>query len=91
MTEAADLDAYVRARPKAEPHLHIEGTLEPEMMLALAARNSLEAAFVGDAERTPWRARLDTIPGRSSRALIRRKVLPLPPVRVAIPNARKES
>lgn len=27
------------------------------------ARNSLEAAFVGDAERAPWLARLDALPG----------------------------
>ena len=31
--------------PKAELHLHIEGTLEPDMMLALAARNGLEAPY----------------------------------------------
>ena len=31
--------------PKAELHLHIEGTLEPEMMLALAARNQIELPY----------------------------------------------
>lgn len=36
-----DLDAYIRALPKAELHVHIEGTLEPEMMFALAARNGI--------------------------------------------------
>lgn len=31
--------------PKAELHCHIEGTLEPEMMLAMAERNGLELPF----------------------------------------------
>ena len=31
--------------PKAELHLHIEGTLEPEMMLALAKRNNIELPY----------------------------------------------
>ena len=31
--------------PKAELHLHIEGTLEPEMMLALATRNSIDLPY----------------------------------------------
>jgi adenosine deaminase len=31
--------------PKAELHLHIEGTLEPEMVFALAERNGIELPF----------------------------------------------
>lgn len=36
-----DLDTYVRALPKAELHVHIEGTLEPELMFELARRNGV--------------------------------------------------
>jgi adenine deaminase len=34
-----------RALPKAELHLHIEGTLEPELMFRLAQRNSVELPY----------------------------------------------
>jgi adenosine deaminase len=37
--------AFIDAMPKAELHLHIEGTLEPELMLKLAARNAVELPF----------------------------------------------
>lgn len=34
-----DLESFARGLPKAELHLHIEGTLEPDLMFELAARN----------------------------------------------------
>ena len=40
-----DLNTLIDALPKTELHLHIEGTLEPEMMLALAKRNGIELPY----------------------------------------------
>ncbi len=45
-----DLDKLIDALPKAELHLHIEGTLEPEMMLALAKRNKVKLPYANVAE-----------------------------------------
>ncbi|HEX7693614.1 MAG TPA: adenosine deaminase [Sphingomonas sp.] len=40
-----DLDAFITGLPKAELHLHIEGSLEPELMVELARRNQVEIPF----------------------------------------------
>ncbi len=40
-----DLSAFIKGLPKAELHLHIEGSLEPELMFDLAARNGLSLPF----------------------------------------------
>ena len=39
------LYAYIAGLPKAELHLHIEGSLEPELMFELARRNRVDIPF----------------------------------------------
>ena len=40
--------------PKAELHVHLEGTLEPAMILQLAAKNGVELGF--ETEDDVWAA-----------------------------------
>ncbi len=38
-------EAFIRQLPKAELHLHLEGSLEPELMFELAKRNGIELPY----------------------------------------------
>ncbi|WP_020593750.1 adenosine deaminase [Kiloniella laminariae] len=40
-----DLSSFINALPKAELHLHLEGSLEPEMMMDLAKRNDIDLPY----------------------------------------------
>ena len=40
-----DLTAFIAGLPKAELHLHVEGSLEPELMFELAQRNNVAIPF----------------------------------------------
>lgn len=45
-----DRAAFIQGLPKAELHLHVEGSLEPAMMLDLAGRNGVELPYADIAE-----------------------------------------
>ena len=40
-----NITQFIKQTPKAELHLHIEGTLEPEQMFALAKKNNIKIPF----------------------------------------------
>ncbi|HJP19960.1 MAG TPA: adenosine deaminase, partial [Alphaproteobacteria bacterium] len=44
------IERFIAGLPKAELHLHIEGTLEPEMALALGRRNGVVLPWANTSE-----------------------------------------
>jgi adenosine deaminase len=53
MSEPA-LDAFVRAMPKVELHVHLEGTMQPGTLLALARRRGVELPADNEAGLRQW-------------------------------------
>jgi adenosine deaminase len=45
MKSETSIEAFIRKIPKAELHLHIEGTLEPQMMFKIAKRNNIRPKY----------------------------------------------
>src|SRR5215467_3372375 len=41
----SEIPAFIAALPKAELHMHLEGSLEPEMLLTLAQRNGVRLPY----------------------------------------------
>ena len=53
-----EIDTLIKRLPKCELHIHIEGSLEPELMLALARRNGVKLKYQSvDAVRQAYRFR----------------------------------
>ena len=78
-----NLDSFIKGMPKAELHVHVEGTLEPELKFELAGRNNLDLPY-GSAEdmRTAYAA-----PPFCAKPVMSRTPHPLPSRWAAIPNS----
>jgi adenine deaminase len=46
----SEISSFIEGMPKAELHVHLEGTLEPELKFQLAARNGLDLPYRSAAE-----------------------------------------
>ena len=45
MNDFTNISDFINNTPKTELHLHIEGSLEPELMFKLSKRNKIEIPF----------------------------------------------
>ena len=45
MTDKMTLEKFIEGLPKAELHLHIEGTFEPKLMFKIAKRNHIQINY----------------------------------------------
>jgi adenosine deaminase len=45
MTGKMTIEKFIEGIPKAELHLHIEGTFEPELMFEIAHRNNIPISY----------------------------------------------
>src|SRR6266704_6957722 len=54
MNERAKIERYVAAVPKAELHVHLEGSIQPATLLALAQRNGVQLPVQTVGEMQRW-------------------------------------